>query len=238
VWGGSRHAIIEKRSAKRNTMAGDLSIPDRILDYLRAVSVREHPVMRRLQEETAKLPNATMQISPEHAQFMALLVELIRAERTLEVGVFRGYSALAVALALPESGRVVACDINEEYTSAARRYWREAGVEQKIDLRLRPALETLRSMIRNGEQGRYDFAFIDADKPNYQNYFDCCLELMRTGGLIMVDNVLWSGRVADESDQTADTVALRAFNEKLRDDPRVSISMLTLDDGTTLAVKR
>jgi caffeoyl-CoA O-methyltransferase len=219
-------------------MAGDLSIPDSIIDYLRAVSVREHPVMRRLQEDTAKLPNATMQISPEHAQFMQLLVETMRAERTIEVGVFRGYSALAVALALPKWGRVVACDINEEYASAARRYWEEAGVAEKIDLRLRPGLETLHEMIGTGEQGRYDFAFIDADKTNYQNYYECCLRLLRPGGVIMVDNVLWSGRVADDSDQTADTVALRAFNEKLRDDSRVSISMLTLDDGVTLALKR
>jgi predicted O-methyltransferase YrrM len=219
-------------------MAGDLSIPDAIIDYLRGVSLREHPVMRRLHEETARHPHATMQISPEHAQFMAFLVELIRAERAIEVGVFMGYSALAVAFALPPHGRLVACDVSEEYTSVARRYWKEAGVEDRIDLRLRPALDTLRDMLRAGEHGRYDFAFIDADKPNYVNYYECCLELLRPGGVIMADNVLWSGRVADASDKSADTAALRAFNQMLQIDERVSISMLTLDDGVTLALKR
>jgi caffeoyl-CoA O-methyltransferase len=219
-------------------MAGDLSIPDTILDYLRVASLREPPVLRRLREETASHPRANMQISAEHAQFMAFLVELIRAERTIEIGVFTGYSALAVALALPPSGRVVACDVSEEYTSVARRYWKEAGVENRIDLRLMPAIETLHRMIETDERGRYDFAFIDADKPNYENYYECCLELLRPGGVIMADNVLWSGRVADPSDQTADTVALRSFNEKLLADSRVTISMLPLDDGITLALKR
>ncbi|MBV8847723.1 MAG: class I SAM-dependent methyltransferase [Bryobacterales bacterium] len=219
-------------------MAGDLSIPDAIIDYVRAVSPPEHPVLRRLHEETSRHPRGTMQISPEHGQFMAFLVQLIRAERTIEIGVFTGYSAMAVALALPEAGRVVACDISEEYTSVARRYWKDAGVEKKIDLRLKPALETLQAMIASGERGRYDFAFIDADKPNYWNYYECCLELLRRGGVIMVDNTLWSGRVADPSDQTEDTVALRGFNERLRDDSRVTVSMLTLDDGVTLALKR
>lgn len=219
-------------------MAGDLSIPDAITDYVRVMSLREHPVLRRLREETAAHPHATMEISPEHGQFMAFLVELLRAERTIEVGVFRGYSALAVALALPPFGRVVACDVSEEYTSAARRYWTEAGVEARIDLRIGPALDTLRAMLSAGEQGRYDFAFIDADKPNYENYYECCLELLRRGGVIMADNVLWSGRVADDSDQTPDTRSLRAFNQKLLSDSRVSVSMLTLDDGVTLALKR
>jgi predicted O-methyltransferase YrrM len=219
-------------------MAGDLSIPDTILHYLQANSLREHPVLVRLREETAGHARATMQISAEHGQFMAFLVELIRAERTIEIGVFTGYSALSVALALPPWGRVVACDVSEEYTSIARRYWKEAGVEDRIDLRLRPAMETLRGMIATGERGRYDFAFIDADKPNYENYYECCLELLRPGGVIMADNVLWSGRVADASDQTADTIALRAFNEKLLGDSRVSLSMLPLDDGITLALKR
>ena len=219
-------------------MAGDLSIPDTILHYLQANSLREHAVLARLREETAGHARATMQISAEHGQFMAFLVELIRAERTIEIGVFTGYSALSVALALPPWGRVVACDVSEEYTSIARRYWKEAGVEDRIDLRLRPAMETLRGMIETGERGRYDFAFIDADKPNYENYYECCLELLRPGGVIMADNVLWSGRVADASDQTADTIALRAFNEKLLGDSRVSLSMLPLDDGITLALKR
>ena len=219
-------------------MAGDLSIPDAIIGYLRVASLREHSVMRRMREDIATHPHATMQISPEHAQFMAFLIELMGAERTIEVGVFMGYSALAVALALPPHGRVVACDVSEEYTSKARRYWKDAGVEDRIDLRLRPALDTLKDMLGAGERGRYDFAFIDADKPNYVNYYECCLELLRPGGVIMADNVLWSGRVADASDQSADTAALRAFNQKLRKDKRVSISMLTLDDGVTLAFKR
>jgi predicted O-methyltransferase YrrM len=219
-------------------MAGDLCIPDAILEYLRTSSLREHPVLRRLREETASHPRATMQISAEHGQFMAFLIELMRAERTIEIGVFTGYSALATALALPPHGRVVACDVSEEYTSIARRYWKDAGVEDRIELRLQPALETLREMLAAGEHGRYDFAFIDADKPNYENYYECCLELLRPGGVTMADNVLWSGRVADRSDRTADTIALRAFNEKLLSDSRVSISMLTVDDGFTLALKR
>jgi len=219
-------------------MAGDLLFPQHIYDYLIANSLREPPILRRLREETAPLPMATMQISPEHGQFMSLLVQLMGARRAVEVGVFTGYSSLAVALALPHDGEIVACDISEEYTSIARRYWKEAGVDHMIDLRLRPALETLRSLIAEGQSGRFDFAFIDADKTNYEGYYECVLQLLRPGGLIMIDNVLWSGRVAEPNETGADTVALRALNKKLHADARVSLSMLPLSDGVTLALKR
>jgi caffeoyl-CoA O-methyltransferase len=179
-----------------------------------------------------------MQISPDQGQFMALLIHLLGARRTLEIGVFTGYSSLAVALALPEDGRIIACDVHEEWTSVARRYWREAGVEKKIDLRLRPALETLDALIAGGEGGRFDFAFIDADKQNYANYFERALVLVRPGGLIAIDNVLWSGRVIDPAVRDADTLAIRAFNEKLHGDERVWLSMLPVRDGLTLACKK
>jgi len=194
--------------------------------------------MRRLREETANHPRANFQIPPEHAQFLSWLIQVTGARCTIEIGVFTGYSSLAAALALPPGGRIVACDIDAEYTAVARRYWKEAGVEERIDLRLQPALVTLRELITQGERGAFDFAFIDADKTNYGNYYECCLELVRPGGVIMIDNVLWSGRVIDYSDHTPDTEALRAFNEKLARDDRVSLSMLPLGDGVTLARKR
>lgn len=219
-------------------MAGDLFIPKDLYQYLIANSLREPPVMRKLREETLRRPDARNEIPPEHAQFMALLVQLMRAERTIEIGVYLGYSALAVALALPPHGRIVACDINEEFTAIARRYWKEAGVEHKIDLRIKPALETLKELLAAGEAGRFDFAFIDADKTGYDSYYEACLELLRPGGLIVVDNVLWSGRVCDASDQTPDTVALRAFTAKRLTDSRVTLSMLPVGDGVTLAMKR
>jgi predicted O-methyltransferase YrrM len=219
-------------------MAGELLFPEHLHQYLIANSLREAPLLRRLREETAALPRASMQITPEHGQFMALIVQLMGARRAIEVGVFTGYSALVVALALPDDGKIVACDVNRDYAAIARRYWKEAGVDHKIDLRLNPALDTLRGMLAAGEQGRYDFAFIDADKTNYGGYYECALELIRPGGLIMIDNVLWSGRVADESVNDADTVALRALNRKLLADARVSLSMLPLSDGVTLALKR
>ncbi len=219
-------------------MAGDLLFPAHVHEYLISQSLREPEILRRLREETAVLPRASMQISPEHGQFMALIIQLMGARRTLEVGVFTGYSSLAVALALPSDGRIVACDVSEEYTSVARKYWKEAGVDHRIDLRLAPALETLRGLIAHGERGRFDFAFIDADKTNYEGYYECAMELIRPGGLIMVDNVLWSGRVDDPAENDADTVALRAFNKKLHADSRISLSMLPLSDGVTLALKR
>ena len=163
---------------------------------------------------------------------------MLGARKTIEIGVFTGYSSLVVALALPEDGRVIACDINEEWTAVARRYWREAGVERKIDLRLRPALQTLDDLIALGQAGSFDFAFIDADKENYESYYERCLTLVRPGGLIAVDNVLWSGRVIDAADQDKDTRAIRAFNEKLKSDERVWLSLLPIRDGVTLACKK
>ncbi|HTS51108.1 MAG TPA: class I SAM-dependent methyltransferase [Bryobacteraceae bacterium] len=216
----------------------DIPVSAELADYIRRVSLREPEVLRRLREETASHPRVSMQISPEQGQFMALLIHLLGARRTLEIGVFTGYSSLSVALALPEDGRIIACDVSEEYTSVARRYWREAGVERKIDLRLRPALETLNDLIALGQAASFDFAFIDADKENYENYYERCLTLIRPGGLIAVDNVLWSGRVVDASDQDGDTRAIRAFNQKLQADERVWLSMLPIRDGVTLACKK
>ncbi len=219
-------------------MARGLFFPDEISDYMLSVSLREPPILRRLREETAGHSHARFQIAPEQGQFMALLVQLMGVRRTIEVGVFTGYSSLAVARALPPDGEIIACDISEEFTFIARRYWREAGVDHMIHLRLRPAMETLTELLAQGQGGRFDFAFIDADKTNYDGYYECCLELVRPGGLIMVDNVLWSGRVLDASDQTPDTVAVRAFNKKLLADSRVTLSMIPVGDGITLALKR
>ena len=210
---------------------------DAIDDYLRRVSLRETDVQRRLREETAALEYAGMQICPEQGQLMRMLAGLIGARRAIEVGVFTGYSALSVALALPEDGELIACDVNEEWTAIARRYWSEARVASKIRLELAPAVETLDALIRDGRSGEFDIAFIDADKTSYDLYYERCLELLRRGGLVLVDNVLWSGKVADESDRSEDTVALRAFNAKLRDDSRIELCMLPVGDGLTLARK-
>lgn len=214
-----------------------LDLTDRLYDYLLRVSVREPPVLAELRTETAKLPAAGMQIGPEQGQFMALLVELIGARRTLEVGTFTGYSALAVALALPPEGRVIACDVSEEYTRVARRYWAKAGVEHKIELRLGPALQTLGALLAGGGAGSFDFAFIDADKNNYDGYYEQALLLVRPGGLIAIDNVLWGGAVVDPEKRDEDTVAIRALNEKLKGDDRVSLSLVPIGDGLTLARK-
>jgi caffeoyl-CoA O-methyltransferase len=213
-------------------------VSGKLHDYLLSVSLREPDALRELREETARMPQAQMQIAPEQGAFMMLLTELLGANKYLEIGVFTGYSALAVALAMPPAGRVTACDVSEEFTSVARRYWQRAGVADKIDLRLAPALETLDKLLAEGRAGTYDFAFIDADKTNYDSYYECALQLLRTGGLVAFDNVLWSGRVADADAQDADTVALRALNAKLHADPRVTLAMLPLADGLTLARKR
>ncbi len=217
---------------------GDTTIDDELLDYIGRVTLRELEILRRLRDEISNHPYASMQISAEQGQFMALLVHLLSARKTLEIGVFTGYSSLAVALALPDDGRIIACDISEEWTSIARRYWREAGVERKIDLRLGPALKTLDDLIAQGQGGRFDFAFIDADKGNYINYYERALVLVRQGGLIAVDNVLWDGKVIDPSVNDADTCAIRAFNESLHNDERVWLSMLPIRDGLTLACKK
>ena len=205
--------------------------------YLGRVSLRETDVQQRLREETAVLEYAGMQISPVQGQLMRMLAGLVGARRAIEVGVFTGYSALSVALALPEDGELVACDVNEEWTAIARRYWSEAGVDSKIRLEIAPAVETLDNLIREGRSGEFDIAFIDADKTSYDLYYERCLELLRPGGLVLVDNVLWSGKVADETDRSEDTVALRAFNAKLRDDSRVELCMLPVGDGLTIARK-
>ena len=215
-----------------------LPLNDQIYEYLHAVSLREHDALRRLREETARMSESNMQIAPEQGQFMALLVQLLNARKTLEVGVFTGYSSLAVALALPPEGRVVACDVSEEWTAVARRYWQEAGVAHKIDLRLAPALDTLDALLRDGQAGSFDFAFIDADKSNYEAYYERALELVRVGGLVCIDNVLWSGRVADPGETDEDTAAIRALNRKLHADERVALSLVPLADGLTLALKR
>jgi predicted O-methyltransferase YrrM len=216
-------------------MSRQITLSDDLLAYLQAVSLREPESLRRLREETARLPMAGMQISPDQGQFMALLVRLIGARHCLEIGTFTGYSALAVALALPADGRVTCCDVSEEYTAVARRAWAGAGVAAKIDLYLAPARATLDRLRAEGRRGSFDFAFIDADKENYDHYYEASLDLVRKGGLIAIDNVLWSGAVADDTKQDADTRALRALNLKLRDDRRVDISMLPLGDGLTLA---
>lgn len=215
-----------------------LTLDDRLYRYLLDVSLREPDVLQRLREDTARHPESNMQIAPEQGQFMALLVRLLGARKTLEVGVFTGYSALAVALALPRDGRVVACDVSEEFTAVARRYWKEAGVEQKIELRIAPAAETLDGLIAAGAGGTFDFAFLDADKESYDRYYEQSLVLVRPGGLIAIDNVLWDGEVADPAKSGSALDAIRALNAKLAVDERVDLSLLPLADGLTLARRR
>ena len=219
-------------------MGRAITMNDTIYRYLVDHSVREHPVLAELRAETSKLKQAVMQIGADQGQLMALLAKLVGAKRCLEVGVFTGYSSLAVALALPADGSIIAMDVSEEWTSIARRYWDKAGVAKKIDLRLGPAVGTLDTLISLRQTGRFDMAFIDADKTNYLAYYERCLELLRPGGLIVIDNTLWSGDVADPSKQEADTVALRAVNDELHRDERVDIAMLSVGDGVTLARKR
>ena len=214
-----------------------LGLEQSLYDYLLSVSLREPTILTQLRQETAQMPRSIMQISPEQGQFMALLVKLIGAKKTLEVGVFTGYSSLVVALALPADGKIVACDVSEEYTSVARRYWQQAGVADKIDLHIAPALETLDNLLTTGEAGTFDFAFIDADKSNYDNYYEQCLELIRPGGLIAIDNVLWSGKVADTEIQDNQTNKIRALNRKLHEDSRITLSLVPIADGLTLAMK-
>lgn len=209
-----------------------------LYDYILKTTLREPEVLGRLRRETDSHPRAGMQISPDQGQLLGLLVELMGARRIIEVGTFTGYSSLAMALALPGDGEMVCCDVSEEYTSVARRYWAEAGVDQRITLRLAPAVDTLDALISEGRADAFDMAFIDADKENYQNYFERCLTLVRPGGLIAVDNVLWNGRVIDPTDDSVDTKAIRAFNAGLKDDDRVTVSLLSVADGLTLARKR
>lgn len=215
-----------------------IGLDDRLLDYLRSISLREPEVARRLREETGEREDARMQIAPEQGQLMALLARLIGAERYLEIGTFTGYSAMIVAMALPEDGQVVACDIDEATGAIARRWWEEAGVAHKIDLRIAPAVESLDAMLEAGEAGSFEYAFIDADKTGYPDYWERCLRLVRQGGLIAVDNVLRRGTVADPSDTDEITEAMRAFNRKVHADERVDLAVVPIADGVTLGVVR
>lgn len=215
-----------------------LGIEPQLYNYLLSVSLREPEILRQLREETIQHPMARMQIAPEQGQFMALLVQLIGAKKTLEIGVFTGYSALVVALALPPDGRLVACDVSAEFTAIARGYWQKAGVADKIGLHIAPALETLDQLLAAGEAESFDFAFIDADKSNYDGYYERSLQLVRPGGLIVIDNVLWSGKVADREVQDNRTTKIRALNEKLHQDQRINLSLVPIADGLTLAQKK
>ncbi|MFA7096104.1 MAG: class I SAM-dependent methyltransferase [Gammaproteobacteria bacterium] len=212
-------------------------LPPRLYDYLLSVSLREPEVLRRLRAETARDPKAHMQIAPEQGQFLAFLIRLMGARRVIEVGVYTGYSSLWMALALPEDGRLVACDINERWTSVARRYWAEAGVSEKVELQLAPALETLDGLLAEGQAGTFDFVFVDADKEPCLDYYERALCLLRRGGVVAFDNVLWSGSVADPSVKDRATAAIRALNDKLRHDPRIAPSLVPIGDGLTLAMK-
>ena len=214
-----------------------LALTSALHAYLVAHSVREPEILRRLRAETAQDSMSVMQISPEQGQFMQLLVKLMGAKNCLEIGVFTGYSSLAVALVLPADGRILACDVSEKWTAVARKYWREAGVAHKIDLRIAPALDTMDALIAAGGAGSVDFAFIDADKINYPNYYERALTLLRSGGLIAVDNTLWGGQVIDNKSKSPDTRAIRLFNEQLRSDARIHLSMLPIGDGLSLALK-
>jgi predicted O-methyltransferase YrrM len=215
-----------------------IGLSDQVYDYLVAHSLREPDLLRRLRDETARLTEfANMQIAPEQGQFMGLLVQLIDARRCLEIGTFTGYSALAVTLAMPKDGRLIACDVSKEFTDIARRYWKEAGVADRIDLRLQPALKTLDELIAGGDAGSFDFIFIDADKENYEGYYERGLTLLRPGGMMAIDNVLWNGAVADPKVHDPMTDAIRALNDKVAKDRRVAISLVPIGDGLTLARK-
>jgi caffeoyl-CoA O-methyltransferase len=218
-------------------MPDAITLPSELNEYIRRMSVRETDVLRRLRQETAALPNASMLTSPDQAQFLALLARMLGAHRCLEIGVFTGYTSLAIAAALPEKGRLIGCEVDRACAAVARRYWRQAGVEHKIDLRLAPAFETLDGLLREGQAGTFDFAYIDADKASYLEYYERALTLLRPGGLLAADNVLWGGLVVDASSTDGDVEALRAFNDRLRTDRRVSISLLAIRDGVTLALK-
>jgi predicted O-methyltransferase YrrM len=215
-----------------------INLNDRLYTYLLEHSLREDALLRQLREETATLPMAMMQISPEQGQFMSLLTEIVGARSVIEVGTFTGYSSVCIARALPSGGRLICCDVSEEYTSIARRYWADAGLNDRILLKIAPAMETLDSLLTGGEEGQFDLAFIDADKSNYDGYYERVLRLLRQGGLVMVDNVLWGGAVADPAIDDEDTTAIRRLNDKLHRDDRVSLSLVPIGDGVTLARKR
>jgi predicted O-methyltransferase YrrM len=215
-----------------------LGLNEGVQNYVATVGIRATPVQSALRDATTKLPQAGMQICPEQGHFMALLIKLIGAKKCIEVGTFTGYSALMVAQALPSDGKLICCDISDEFTSVGRPFWREAGVEHKIDLRLAPGTQTLDALIAEGGAGQYDFAFIDADKPGYDSYYERILTLLRPGGLLGVDNTLWQGKVADDSVSDEDTAALKALNKKIHADERVEMVLLPIGDGLTLCRKR
>jgi predicted O-methyltransferase YrrM len=214
-----------------------IALADILYEYLLSISLKEADILFQLREETALHPMSNMQIAPEEGQFIALLIQLTKARKILEIGVFTGYSSLCIALALPPEGEIIACDINKEYTDIAYRYWKAAGVLDKIDLRLNPALETLDQLLADGQQESFDFVFIDADKENYGQYYEQSLKLLRPGGLIAIDNVLWFGRVAHPQFQDKDTKAIRSLNDKLSQDERVLFSLIPIADGLALVLK-
>ena len=215
-----------------------LNLTDALYDYLLSVSLRESEVLQQLRQETATHVMSQMQIAPEQGQFMALLLRLMGAKKVLEIGVFTGYSSLCMASVLPDDGQLLACDVSEDYTAIARRYWQLAGVDHKIDLRIAPALDTLDALLAGGQGETFDFAFIDADKSNYPQYYERSLQLIRPGGLIALDNVLWSGRVADPNETQTRTERIRALNQALHTDDRIELSLLPIADGLTLALKK
>ncbi|HVR68650.1 MAG TPA: class I SAM-dependent methyltransferase [Verrucomicrobiae bacterium] len=215
-----------------------IQITEQLYDYMIANSVREPKILADLRAETSKLPMAMMQIGPEQGQFMALLVRLIGAKNIVEVGTFTGYSSLAMALALGKDARITCCDISEEFTAVARKYWAKAGVADRIELKLGPAADSLQAMLKEGAKGKVDFAFIDADKTNYETYYDLVLQMLRPGGLLAIDNVLWGGDVANPKKKDEDTEAIRRINKKVHADERVDVSLVPIGDGLTLARKR
>ena len=215
-----------------------LNMEDSLYEYFLDHSLREPEILQRLREETALMPSAMMQISPEQGQFMSFLIKLIGVRRILEIGVFTGYSSLSMALALPDDGLILACDISEEYTQIARKFWEAAGVDSKIELKIGPAMETIDEFSKSDSNEVFDFIFIDADKGNYYRYYESSFSLLKTGGIILIDNVLWSGKVADPNIHEEDTVAIRDFNQKLYQDERIDLSIIPIGDGLTLARKR
>ena len=215
-----------------------IGVSDQLYDYLLSVSVPADSLWERLRDETREVVGYNMQISPEQGQFMSVLVKMLGVQRAIEIGTFTGYSALCLARALPPEGRLIACDVSTEWTSIARRYWQEAAIDDKIELRIGPALATLDALIDDGQNASFDFAFIDADKENYVGYYERCLTLLKSGGVVGIDNTLWSGAVADASDQSDDTVAIRALNHLVFEDDRVDSCVLPIGDGLSLALKR
>ncbi|MEM7363688.1 MAG: class I SAM-dependent methyltransferase [Pseudomonadota bacterium] len=230
--------LISRLLGKTVANSRNISMNDTLYQYILDNTLRDQEILQRLREETSLDRDGDMQVGPDQGQLLALLAKLTNAKRTIEVGVFTGYSTLCTAMALPDDGEIIACDISRRWTSIATRYWREAGVDSKIKLHLAPGQETLQALIDDNQVGSFDFAFIDADKTGYDAYYELCLTLLRPGGLIAIDNVLWGGAVANPKRQDADTVALRALNAKLKDDDRVDLSMLPIGDGLTLALKR